>query len=485
MAIKVFNTMAGKKEDFVPLKEGEVRMYVCGVTVYDMCHIGHARAYIAFDVIVRYLRHKGYKVTYVRNFTDVDDKIIKRANELGVATSEITEKYINEFYTDMMALNVMKADIEPRVTEHIGEIIEMIQRIIENGYAYVSGGDVYFSVESFPGYGKLSGRSLDDMKAGARVEVNEQKRHPMDFALWKESKAGEPFWDSPWGKGRPGWHIECSAMSTKYLGPTFDIHGGGKDLIFPHHENEIAQSEAANKVPFVRYWLHNGFVNINEEKMSKSLGNFFTIREVISQYYPEALRYFMLGTHYRSPINYSIDGIIEAERRVEYYYTTLRDIDLITGNFSAPVKDPLSKEEIDKNLDDFYEAMDDDFNTARALAGLSNLLRLSNEFISKKGQIQKDVLRSTLIYLREKIMTMAGVLGIMDKEPQKALKDITLMKAKRFGINIEEVQRLIEERAAARKEKNFAKADEIRERLLKEGIALMDTPQGTVWRIER
>lgn len=485
MGIKVFNTLNGKKEEFIPLKSDEVKMYVCGVTVYDMCHIGHARAYVAFDVIYRYLKEKGFKVTYVRNFTDVDDKIIKRANELGVKTEEVTERYINEFYKDMEALNVSKADIEPRVTEHISDIIAMIQKIIENGYAYVSGGDVYFSIESFPSYGKLSGRSLSDMKAGARVEINEQKRHPMDFALWKESKPGEPAWDSPWGKGRPGWHIECSAMSTKYLGCTFDIHGGGKDLIFPHHENEIAQSEAAYKVPFVRYWLHNGFVNINEEKMSKSLGNFFTIREVISQYYPEALRYFMLGTHYRSPINYSVDAIAEAEDRVEYYYSTLREINNIIGNFNSPVNEPPLREEVDKNVQEFYDAMDDDFNTAKALASLANLLRLANDIINKRGQYSKDTLKSSLFYIREKILAIGRVLGIMDKNPLSALKDITLMKARRIGIDVEEVSRLIEERSLARREKNFAKSDEIRNRLLQMGVVVMDTPDGTLWRIER
>jgi len=485
MTLKVFNTIGGKKEEFVPLKPDEVRMYVCGVTVYDMCHIGHARAYVAFDVIVRYLKYRGFKVTYVRNFTDVDDKIIKRAQEVSAKPEEIANKYIQEFYYDMGSLNVMKADIEPRVTDHINEIIEMIKKIIDNGYAYVSGGDVYFSVESFPGYGKLSGRRLDDMKAGARVEVNEQKRHPMDFALWKESKPGEPFWESPWGKGRPGWHIECSAMSSKYLGNTFDIHGGGKDLIFPHHENEIAQSEAANKVKFVNYWLHNGFVNINEEKMSKSLGNFFTIREVTSKYYAEALRYFMLGTHYRSPINYSLDAIVEAEGRVEYYYATLRDINNAVGNFNGQAKEILSKGEIDSNFNEFFEAMDDDFNTAKALANFSNLLRLANDLILKRNQYPKDVFKGSLIYLREKLSIMSSIFGVMEKNPVTALKEITILKAKRFGIDIDMVNSMIEERASARKSKDFKRADEVRNKLLEMGITIMDTPDGTIWRIER
>jgi len=485
MALRVFNTIGGKKEEFVPINPGEVRMYVCGVTVYDMCHIGHARAYVAFDVIVRYLRYKGYRVKYVRNFTDVDDKIIKRANELSMRPEDVANRYIQEFYTDMESLNVMKADIEPRVTEHINDIIEMIKKIIDNGYAYVSGGDVYFSVESFPGYGKLSGRRLDDMKAGARVEVNEQKRHPMDFALWKESKPGEPYWESPWGKGRPGWHIECSVMSTKYLGNTFDIHGGGKDLIFPHHENEIAQSEAANKVKFVNYWLHNGFVNINEEKMSKSLGNFFTIREVTSKYYAEALRYFMLGTHYRSPINYSIDGIVEAEGRVEYYYSTLRELNNAIGNFNGQADKIISKDEIDSNFNEFFESMDDDFNTAKALANFSNLLRIANDVLLKRGQYPKDVLKASFSYIKDKLRIMSEIFGIMEKDPNIALRDITTMKAKRAGIDIDLVNRMIEERAAARKAKDFKKADEVRNKLLEMGITVMDTPEGTIWRIER
>lgn len=484
MAIKVFNTIRGEKEEFIPISPNEVKIYVCGVTVYDMCHIGHARAYIAFDVIIRYLRQKGFKVTYVRNFTDVDDKIIKRANELGVKTEEITEKYIHEFYTDMESLNVARADIEPRVTDHIQDIINLIQKILDHRHAYISGGDVYFSVESFPSYGSLSGRRLDDMKAGARVEINEQKRHPMDFALWKESKIGEPSWDSPWGRGRPGWHIECSAMSTKYLGNTFDIHGGGKDLIFPHHENEIAQSEAATRTRFVNYWLHNGFVNINEEKMSKSLGNFFTIREVTQRYFPEALRYLMLGTHYRSPINYSIEAIAEAEKRVEYYYSTLKEMEREIGGFNRPIKEVIQRDEIDRNIAEFDEAMEDDFNTAKALANLSNLLRSANDLILRKDRYPKDAFRSTLSYLKDRISLIGGILGIMEKDPSRALYDITILKARRLNIDIDLVNRLIKERAMARKEKDFIKADEIRDRLLKMKISIMDTPDGSIWRIE-
>jgi cysteinyl-tRNA synthetase len=307
MTIKIFNSLSNRKEDFVPLAPGKIGMYVCGVTVYDMCHVGHARAYVTADVLLRYLTYRGFDVLYVRNFTDVDDKIIKRASEVGDSTDALAERYIREFYTDMDALGVRRPRVEPRVTNHIPDIVRTVERLLARGHAYQVDGDVYFGVDSFPGYGRLSGRNLDDLKAGARVEVDDRKRNPLDFALWKSSKPGEPSWDSPWGPGRPGWHIECSTMSTKYLGETFDIHGGGKDLVFPHHENEIAQSEAATGKPFCRYFFHNGFVNIDKEKMSKSLGNFFTIREIHKAYDPEALRLFLLTTHYRSPVNFDVN----------------------------------------------------------------------------------------------------------------------------------------------------------------------------------
>src|SRR5512136_3124072 len=327
MPLRVYNTLSGGKEEFVPLRPGKVGMYVCGVTVYDYSHIGHARAYVAFDVILRYLRYLGYDVTYVRNYTDIDDKIIKRANSDGVPFYEISERFIKEFDRDMAELGVEVPDVQPKATEHLAEIISLVTTLIDKGYAYQAGGDVYFCVDKFASYLKLSKRNLEEMQAGARIEVDEKKRHPMDFALWKEAKAGEPFWDSPWGKGRPGWHIECSAMSLKYLGETLDIHGGGQDLIFPHHENEIAQSEAATGRPFVRYWLHNGFVNINAEKMSKSLGNFFTIREVLEKYDREVLRFFLLSAHYRSPLDFSDQNLTEAEAGMERIYGALAGID--------------------------------------------------------------------------------------------------------------------------------------------------------------
>ncbi len=323
MPLRIYNTLTGKKEDFVPQTPGKVSMYVCGVTVYDHCHIGHARANVVFDVVYRYLRHIGYEVTYVRNYTDVDDKIINRANKEGVDFREITERFIREFDRDMNALGIAEPTFQPRATEHIDDIVRIVSALVDKGFAYQAGGDVYFNVERYAEYLKLSKRNLDDMKAGARIEVDERKEHPMDFVLWKEAKPGEPSWDSPWGKGRPGWHIECSAMSMRFLGETIDIHGGGKDLVFPHHENEIAQSEAATGKPFVRYWLHNGFVNINSEKMSKSLGNFFTIKEVLDRYEAEVLRFFLLTAHYRSPLDFSDQNMNEAEAGLDRIYTAL------------------------------------------------------------------------------------------------------------------------------------------------------------------
>ena len=333
MGLRIYNTLTGKKEDFTPIVPGRVNIYVCGVTVYDYCHMGHARSMIVFDVIVKYLRYLGYKVTYVRNFTDIDDKIIKRAKERGKNPKEIAQYFTKAFYEDMDSLGIERADIEPKATEHIPEMVSLIERIINKGYAYVVDGNVYFSVRRFKGYGGLSKRSLEEMMAGARVEVDPRKEHPLDFALWKKAKPGEPFWESPWGKGRPGWHIECSAMSMKYLGETFDIHGGGQDLIFPHHENEKAQSEAATDKPFVNYWIHHGFLTINQEKMSKSLKNFFTIREILSKFHPEAIRLFFLNHHYRSPIDFSDEKIKEATKALEKLYITLDRAKQILGEF--------------------------------------------------------------------------------------------------------------------------------------------------------
>jgi cysteinyl-tRNA synthetase len=484
MALKIFNTMTNRKDDFAPISEGKIGMYVCGVTVYDMCHIGHARAYICFDIIQRYLRYCGYKVAYVRNFTDVDDKIIKRANERGEKTTDVSERYIAEFNTDMQSLGVANADVEPKVTEHIPEIVALIQKIIDRGHAYVAGGDVYFSVRSFQRYLQLSGRQLNDMKAGARVDVDEKKNDPMDFALWKESKPGEPWWDSPWGKGRPGWHIECSAMSSKYLGDTFDIHGGGKDLIFPHHENEIAQSEAASGKKFVNYWIHNGFVNIDEEKMSKSLGNFFTIRDITVKYHPEALRYFMLTTHYRSPINFTEQSLEEAQKRVEYAYQSLEAAAGILGAAEPKGGKLIRPELVDGLVQAFREAMDDDFNAAKSLGDVADALRLMNELAGGKSGQPKDDVKRTLWLLRSRLLEIGSVLGIMQREPSAVLAEITDRKVSLRGLDRARIEGLVEERNAARKNKDFSRADAVRNELKGVGVSVMDTVKGTVWRIE-
>jgi len=488
MALRVYNTMTKKKEELIPLQEGRIGMYACGVTVYDLCHIGHARSAVVFDVIYRYLRHKGYEVTYVRNFTDVDDKIIKRAQEEGVGTEEIATRYIEEFYTDMGALGLLLPTVEPKATEHIAEMIALVQRLIEKGHAYEVGGDVYFAVESFPEYGKLSKRTLDEMQAGARVEVDERKRNPLDFALWKATKPGEPSWTSPWGQGRPGWHIECSAMSQKYLGDTLDIHGGGKDLIFPHHENEIAQAEGATGKPFVRYWLHNGFVNIDKEKMSKSLGNFLTIKEILKSYHPEVVRLFLLSRHYRSPLDYSTQGMEEARRNLERFYQTLAEIDGLLAHEKAkePMAEGLSPEEMgvyrraEEFTDKFAEAMDDDFNTAVAIAALFELSHDLNRFLQNPSSNAPQILHKG----REAFAEAGEVLGIFQEDPRAFLEAERERKTEKLTLTPEEIEKLITEREEARKNKNWIRADEIRDQLASHGIILEDGPEGTTWRVE-
>jgi cysteinyl-tRNA synthetase len=488
MALRVHNTMTKKKEKLVPLQEGKIGMYACGVTVYDLCHIGHARSVVVFDVIYRYLLYKGYEVTYVRNFTDVDDKIIKRAQEEGVSTEEIAARYIEEFNTDMGALGLMEPTVEPKATEHITDMIALVQRLLEKGHAYEVEGDVYYAVESFPEYGKLSKRSLDEMQAGARVEVDEKKRNPLDFALWKAAKPGEPSWASPWGKGRPGWHIECSAMSQKYLGDTLDIHGGGKDLIFPHHENEIAQAEGATGRPFVRYWLHNGFVNIEKEKMSKSLGNFLTIKEILKGYHPEVVRLFLLSRHYRSPIDFSTQGMEEARRNLERFYQTLGGIDEIIAQDEAtePVSEGLSPEEMavyrraEEFPDKFANAMDDDFNTAVALAALFELGHDLNRLLQNPTPNAPQVIHKG----REAFAVAGEVLGIFQEDPQAFLEAERVRKTEKLTLTPEEIEKLITERNEARNKKNWARADEIRDHLASQGIILEDTSKGTTWRVQ-
>ena len=502
MALRIYNTMTSKKEEFVPLHEKRVRMYVCGITAYDLCHIGHARSTIIFDMIYRYLRYRGYEVIFVRNFTDIDDKIIKRANQEGVEYKTIAEKYINEFNLDMGRFGLEKPSIEPKATEHIPEMIQLISTLVEKGYAYQREGDVFFSVEGFKDYGKLSKRDLEEMQAGARVEIDEKKKNPLDFALWKSSKPGEPFWESPWGKGRPGWHIECSVMSQKYLGETFDIHGGGRDLIFPHHENEIAQSEAATGKPFVKYWVHNGFVNINKEKMSKSLGNILTLKEIFKDWQPEVIRLFLLSHHYRSPVDFSFDTLSEAKSGLDRFYTTLKAVrDEITKpkGEGLPcrvmkytpqgrgVGDSIFKEArqaIESFQARFEDTMDDDFNTAQALGYFYDLQRYLNILldISKSHPTEEIILmlRKGLNHFSN----MGWIFGLFQEDPEAYLKEQKIEGLKKLNLSEEEILRLIADRNGARKEKNWKRGDEIRSDLLSKGIVLEDTPSGTLWKIK-
>jgi cysteinyl-tRNA synthetase len=480
MSIRVFNTMTGRKEEFQPLEPGRVKMYVCGVTVYDYCHIGHARANIVFDVVYRYLRYRGYEVRYVRNYTDVDDKIIKRANEQGISSHELAERYICAFDEDMAALGLDEPTDQPRATEHIEDIVALVQRLIENGSAYEADGDVYFAVENFPTYLKLSKRSLDEMQAGARIAPGEKKRNPMDFALWKAAKPGEPSWDSPWGPGRPGWHIECSAMSTVLLGESFDIHGGGKDLIFPHHENEIAQSEAASGKPFVKYWLHNGFVNVNQEKMSKSLGNFFTIRDILKKYDPEVVRFFILTAHYRSPIDFSDQNLKEARAGLSRFYEALHAADEALDGCAAGAE---SSGEGTKLEETFRQAMDDDFNTAQALGHLFEGARALNRLLGEKKFRKKADKVAEARALRDTLRSLGGVLGLFGSDPAVWLRQRNLAGLSELGLSEEDVQARIEERLQARRDKDFTRADQIRDALAEKGVELLDTPQGTTWKV--
>jgi cysteinyl-tRNA synthetase len=488
MPLRIYNTLSGTKEEFVPLHPGRVSMYVCGVTVYDNCHIGHARANVAFDVVYRYLRHSGYDVTYVRNYTDIDDKIINRANKEGVPYNVISERYIQAFDEDMARLGLTLPTHQPKATEYVEEIISLVQSLVDKGAAYAVDGDVYFSVEKFPGYLKLSKRNLDDMQAGARIDVDERKHHPMDFALWKAAKPGEPFWVSPWGDGRPGWHIECSAMSMKLLGETFDIHGGGKDLVFPHHENEIAQSEAASGHPFVRYWMHNGFVNINAEKMSKSLGNFFTIREVLDRYDSEVLRFFLLSAHYRSPIDFSDQNLADAEAGLDRIYSALSSLDEILATPAAG-NGPLgeSAHELQEKVSclpqRFREAMDDDFNTALAIAHLFELIRALNKLLAET-MASGAYPRELLLQVKNEIATIAGVLGVITSVPSEYQARLKARKSSQLPISVEEIEALVSERSAARKARDFKRSDEIRDGLLAKGIELLDGPGGTEWKVK-
>jgi cysteinyl-tRNA synthetase len=487
MSLQIYNTLTSKKEPFHPLKEGKVKMYVCGVTAYDFSHIGHARAAVVFDVIFRYLKYKGYEVTYVRNYTDVDDKIINKAKDEGVDTKTIAERYIQEYDRDMEALKVEKPTFTPRATEHIPEMIRLIERLIENGYGYEIQGNVFYQVNEFKPYGKLSGKDIEQLQSGARVEVDDRKKNPLDFALWKAGKPGEPVWDNPWGKGRPGWHIECSAMSQHFLGETFDIHGGGADLIFPHHENEIAQSEGATGKPFVRYWIHNGFVNINQEKMSKSLGNIFTIREIMEHYHPEVIRVFLLAHHYRSPVDFSDQSLNEAQMSLARLYSLLKDFKNM-GSENAPSPTPFEKgiySQIRSLPELFEKAMDDDFNTASALGVLHRVTRDLNRVLDEVKKGDEGILSKVLCEEALKTFTTMGdILGILACDPVDYFKKKQKEVLKQIAISEEEILTRIEERKVAREKKDWKRADQIREELLNQGILLKDSPRGTTWEVE-
>jgi cysteinyl-tRNA synthetase len=492
MSITVYNTLSRKKEAFEPLQDGKVGIYACGITAYDACHVGHARSAVVFDTIARYLRYRGCDVTFVKNFTDVDDKIIQKSISEGVGIADISERYIREHDEDMDRLGVARPTYAPRATAYIPGMIALVEKLIDRGLAYEVDGDVYYAVANFPGYGKLSGRNLDEMMAGARVDVNDRKRNPLDFALWKASKEGEPWWDSPWGRGRPGWHIECSVMSQNYLGDTFDIHGGGEDLIFPHHENEIAQSEGASGKPLARYWVHNGFVRINSEKMSKSLNNFFTIRDMLAAYHPEVLRLFLLQSHYRNPVDFSDEALAEARTAMNRFYGALQRIkDLL----SMPAADAVEKSELSsKNSElhdklsslpgQFVAAMDDDFNTARALGYLFEAVRLVNGFMADKTFVPSPSSGLIIRHAWEILIELGGVFGLFNTDPHVYFEQDRDREATKRGLNAAEIETLVVARQAARSARNWQKADEIRNILAAKKITIEDAAGGTIWRFD-
>ena len=463
--MKVYNTLTNQKEEFVPIEEGKVKMYVCGPTVYNYIHIGNARPFIIFDTLRRYLEYKGYEVTYIQNFTDVDDKIIKRSHEEGISPEEVATKYINEYFVDADGLGIKRASVHPRVTDNVEQIIEFVKDLENKGFAYESNGDVYFDTKKFEGYGKLSNQKQEDLEAGSRIEINDKKRHPMDFVLWKNKKDGEPGWSSPWGEGRPGWHIECSVMSSRYLGDTIDIHAGGQDLAFPHHENEIAQSEARSGKKFSNYWMHNGYININNEKMSKSKGNFFTVRDISSKYDLEIVRFFMLSAHYKNPVNFSDEMLSQAKAGLERIYNAKEKLkftisNLQEFNLTSKEKDLLPSLELYKSK--FIEAMEDDLNTADAVSSIFELSRFINSNIDETSSL--EFATKSLGIFEE----LTGILNIAQKENEEILDT--------------EIEDLIQQRVDAKKNKDFKRADEIRQELLEKGIVLEDTRQGTKWK---
>lgn len=463
--MKIYNTLTRQKEEFIPIEEGKVKMYVCGPTVYNYIHIGNARPFIMFETLRIYFEYKGYEVTFVQNFTDVDDKIIKRSHEENITPEEVANKYIKEYFVDADGLGIKRADVHPRVTENINEIIDFVKELQDKGYAYESDGDVYFDTKKFEGYGKLSRQNQEDLEAGARIEVNDKKKNPMDFVLWKSKKEGEPGWQSPWGEGRPGWHIECSVMSNRYLGETIDIHAGGQDLSFPHHENEIAQSEAKSGKTFSNYWMHNGYININNEKMSKSKGNFFTVRDISKKYDLEIVRFFMLSAHYRNPVNFSDEMLAQAKAGLERIYNAKEKLGFTINNLTN--KDILEEEknlldELSNYKNKFTEAMDDDLNTADAISVIFELSRFTNTNINENSSL--EFANKCLDLFNE----LTGVLNIANKKQEEILD--------------KEIEDLINKRVEAKKNKDFKLADEIRQNLLDKGIILEDTRQGTKWK---
>jgi len=471
MAIKIYNTLTRQKEILEPIEPGKVSIYMCGPTVYDYFHIGNARPFILFDIFRRYLKYRGFEVKFVTNLTDIDDKIIKKANEENVSTDVVAEKYSTAFFKDTKRLGIQEADVYPKATENISAIIQLIEKLVQNGVAYSVDGDVFYSVTKFPGYGKLSGKNIDELESGARVEVDQRKENPLDFALWKAAKPGEPYWESPWGKGRPGWHIECSVMSMKHLGESFDIHTGGVDLVFPHHENEIAQSEGATGKPFVKYWMHNGFLNIEGEKMSKSLGNFFTAREIMEKYHPAVIRMFFLLKHYRSPINFSEERILETQSALERIITTLENIDSVLAEHKAEDNDnsPSLSESIEDLKKEFIKEMDDDFNTAGAMSKIFDLIKEANLILNKKQIPEHDIL--SLKRIKQVIQEFDSFLGIL-----------YFKEAAEFSINEDAlINILIDVRSKLRAEKQWSLADLIRDKLDEVGIELKDQPQKTTW----
>lgn len=486
MSLHIYNTKSHKKELFVPIEPDHVKMYVCGITVYDFCHIGHARSALVFDMIVNYLRHLKYKVTYVRNFTDIDDKIISRATEQKISCKVLTSRFIKEFYADMDMLEISRPTMEPKATDHIPEIISLVKDLEDQGFAYQVDNDVYFEVHKLKSYGALSGRNLEDLQAGARISINTKKRNPMDFALWKGSKPGEPTWESPWGPGRPGWHIECSAMSRKYLGESFDIHGGGEDLVFPHHENEMAQSEACSGKTFVNTWIHHAFVTIKDEKMSKSLHNFLTIREVLKEHHPEALRLTVFSTNYRHPLDYSANALKDAmSGLIRLYNCIANSFDLPDGVSTATAISTPDEIEFITTIDKrFTEAMDNDFNTAQALGIIFESVKIINrirqKLPNKPSSADIKLIKDASLTIR----CLANILGLLRQEPQDFIKSVQMNHLESINLTKEDLDQLIEKRLTARSARNWGRADEIRDQLLAQNIILKDSQTGTSWSVD-